>query len=443
MYVAVKGGEQAIAAAHALLHEERRGPGDIPDLSLDQIGHQLKFAVDRVMAEASLYNPRLAALAIKQAAGDLQEAVFLLRAYRTTLPRFVPSLPVNTDRMRISRRISATWKDLPGGQILGSTFDYTHRLLDRTLVAGTETDTAAAGRTQAGADRTQAQAGHEDAASPAASAVAPDWQADGHLAPIPPVMPRAALALEQDGLLERSWSVAGPDAQAANEASDPCSLQKACQDIPDITRDPLELPCNRPEDRPLRLQMLARSDEGFLLAMAYSTQRGFGAVHPFTSELRRGFVEVSLIPEELDFPVVLGELELTECITISRYTGTACEPCFTQGYGLAFGNNERKAISMSIVDRALRAHEMEEEETGPGQNPEFVLLHGDSVDASGFVQHIKLPHYVDFQAELSLIRELRGRKTHKETDPDETNAETGNGTGTVPGNGTGSVEDAR
>ena len=123
MYVAVKGGEQAIAAAHALLHEERRGPGDIPDLSLDQIGHQLKFAVDRVMAEASLYNPRLAALAIKQAAGDLQEAVFLLRAYRTTLPRFVPSLPVNTDRMRISRRISATWKDLPGGQILGSTFD--------------------------------------------------------------------------------------------------------------------------------------------------------------------------------------------------------------------------------------------------------------------------------------------------------------------------------
>ena len=400
MYVAVKGGEQAIAAAHALLHEERRGPKDIPDLSLDQIGHQLKFAVDRVMAEASLYNPRLAALAIKQAAGDLQEAVFLLRAYRTTLPRFVPSLPVDTDRMRISRRISATWKDLPGGQILGSTFDYTHRLLDRSLIDGADADTAS-----------ETQTGHGEAE---ALAVDPNWKADGHLAPVPPIMPRAALALEQDGLLERSWSVAGP---GARKTDDPCDVQKACQDIPDITRDPLELPCNRPEDRPLRLQMLARSDEGFLLAMAYSTQRGFGAVHPFTSELRRGFVELSLIPEELDFPVTLGELELTECITISRYTGTACEPCFTQGYGLAFGNNERKAISMSIVDRALRAHEMEEEETGPGQNPEFVLLHGDSVDASGFVQHIKLPHYVDFQAELSLIRELRSknRNTHEET----------------------------
>ena len=180
--------------------------------------------------------------------------------------------------------------------------------------------------------------------------------------------------------------------------------------IPDITRDPLELPCDRPQDRPLRLQMLARADEGFLLGMAYSTQRGFGAVHPFTSELRRGYVECTIIPEELDFPLVIGEIEVTECVTISRYTGTALEPCFTQGYGLVFGNNERKSLSMSIVDRALRAKEMEEEETGPAQNPEFVLLHGDNVDASGFVQHIKLPHYVDFQAELSLIRELRNNR---------------------------------
>ena len=133
MYVAVKGGEKAIAAAHALLHEERRGPAFIPEIGLDQIGHQLKLAVDRVMAEASLYCPRLAALAIKQAAGDLQEAIFLLRAYRTTLPRFAASLPLETDCMRQERRISATWKDLPGGQVLGSTFDYTHRLLDRSL----------------------------------------------------------------------------------------------------------------------------------------------------------------------------------------------------------------------------------------------------------------------------------------------------------------------
>jgi alpha-D-ribose 1-methylphosphonate 5-triphosphate synthase subunit PhnI len=39
--------------------------------------------------------------------------------------------------------------------------------------------------------------------------------------------------------------------------------------------------------------------------------------------------------------------------------------------------------------------------------PEFVLSHSDSLEASGFVQHLKLPHYVDFQSELELVRRLR------------------------------------
>jgi alpha-D-ribose 1-methylphosphonate 5-triphosphate synthase subunit PhnI len=38
-----------------------------------------------------------------------------------------------------------------------------------------------------------------------------------------------------------------------------------------------------------------------------------------------------------------------------------------------------------------------------------VLSHADNVEASGFVQHLKLPHYVDFQAELELVRKLRAR----------------------------------
>ena len=133
MYVAVKGGEKAISAAHELLRREGRGDPSVPDLGIDQLIGQLRLAVDRVMAEGSLYDRDLAALAIKQAQGDLLEAVFLVRAYRTTLPRFGSSLAVDTSAMRVLRRISATWKDLPGGQILGATFDYTHRLLDRTL----------------------------------------------------------------------------------------------------------------------------------------------------------------------------------------------------------------------------------------------------------------------------------------------------------------------
>src|SRR3954471_15258872 len=138
MYVAVKGGEAAIANAHRLLADRRRGDRQVPALRLDQIVGQLGLGVDRVMAEGSLYDKELAALAIVQARGDLIEAIFLVRAYRTTLPRFGYSRPADTAAMAVERRISATYKDLPGGQLLGPTFDYTHRLLDETLAGGGE-----------------------------------------------------------------------------------------------------------------------------------------------------------------------------------------------------------------------------------------------------------------------------------------------------------------
>ena len=141
MYVAVKGGEAAIDNAHRLLAEVRRGDPAVPELGVAQIREQMSLLVDRVMAEGSLYDPDLAALALKQARGDVVEAVFLVRAYRTTLPRFGASEPVETGAMAISRRISATFKDLPGGQVLGPTFDYTHRLIDFALAAETVPET--------------------------------------------------------------------------------------------------------------------------------------------------------------------------------------------------------------------------------------------------------------------------------------------------------------
>src|SRR5262249_11055530 len=136
MYVAVKGGERAIENAHALLADARRGDRAVPDLALAQISEQLALAVDRVMSEGSLYDRALAALAIKQARGDLIEAIFLVRAFRTTCPRFGASQPIDTASMEVRRRISAIFKDLPGGQVLGPTFDYTHRLLDPSLADG-------------------------------------------------------------------------------------------------------------------------------------------------------------------------------------------------------------------------------------------------------------------------------------------------------------------
>src|SRR5499427_5574526 len=165
MYVAVKGGERAIANAHRLLAQERRGDPAVPELSLDQIDQQLALAVDRVMIEGSLYDRELAALAIKQARGDLIEAIFLARAYRTTLPRFGATRPIDTGAMTLRRRVSATFKDVPGGQILGATFDYTHRLLDFDLA------TEPAERSPAGTDDTESRLAGE--AAPGGDLAAP------------------------------------------------------------------------------------------------------------------------------------------------------------------------------------------------------------------------------------------------------------------------------
>jgi alpha-D-ribose 1-methylphosphonate 5-triphosphate synthase subunit PhnI len=111
-----------------------------------------------------------------------------------------------------------------------------------------------------------------------------------------------------------------------------------------------------PDDRDLRLQALARGDEGFLLALGYSTQRGYGRNHPFTGEIRIGEVEVEFDVPELGFAVSLGTIQVTECQMVNQFKGSAkAPPQFTRGYGLVFGQSERKAMSMSLVDRALRA----------------------------------------------------------------------------------------
>jgi alpha-D-ribose 1-methylphosphonate 5-triphosphate synthase subunit PhnI len=181
---------------------------------------------------------------------------------------------------------------------------------------------------------------------------------------------------------------------------------RPCEDLPpDLTREPMELPAARA----LRLQAITRGDEGFILSLAYSTQRGYGRTHAFVGELRIGTVAVEMDIPELGFAVEIGELELTECETVNQFTGSKTEPPqFTRGYGLVFGQTERKAIAMSLVDRALRWKELGEDDTGaPAQNEEFVLMHADNVQATGFLEHIKLPHYVDFQSELELVRKLR------------------------------------
>ncbi|EFJ9336396.1 phosphonate C-P lyase system protein PhnH [Escherichia coli] len=338
-----------------ILHELTERPHPFP-LGIDLIltcEQQLNLAVDRVMTEGGIADRELAALALKQASGDNVEAIFLLRAYRTTLAKLAVSEPLDTTGMRLERRISAVYKDIPGGQLLGPTYDYTHRLLDFTLLANGEAPTLTT--------------------------------ADSEQQPSPHVfslLARQGLAkFEED-------SGAQPD---------------------DITRTPPVYPCSRSS----RLQQLMRGDEGYLLALAYSTQRGYGRNHPFAGEIRSGYIDVSIVPEELGFAVNVGELLMTECEMVNGFIDPPGEPPhFTRGYGLVFGMSERKAMAMALVDRALQAPEYGEHATGPAQDEEFVLAHADNVEAAGFVSHLKLPHYVDFQAELELLKRLQQEQNH-------------------------------
>src|SRR3546814_17473752 len=101
-------------------------------------------------------------------------------------------------------------------------------------------------------------------------------------------------------------------------------------------------------------------------------------------------------------------MTVTECEMINQFKGSAtAPPQFTRGYGLTFGHCERKAMAMALVDRALRASEFGETLDAPAQDEEFVMAHSDNVEASGFVQPLKLPPSVHFPAELVPARPLR------------------------------------
>ena len=285
MYVAVKGGEAAILATHDLIAEARRGDQSVPELSVAQIREQMGLACARVMNEGSLYDLDLAALALKQAQGDAIEAAFLMRAYRTTLPRFGSSEPVDTAMMAIRRRVSATYKDLPGGQVLGPTYDYTHRLFDFALMDTPDV--------MVGLDPTISGQGTSSTNVSGDARVKPEHDARA----LDATMPRVPDILGAEGLMEAEVPLEG----------DPRPF--------DLTREPISFPA----ERDVRLQAMARGDEGFLLGLGYSVQRGFGGNHPFAGEIRMGEVSVLFAPEELGFEVDIGDITLTECQMIYQF----------------------------------------------------------------------------------------------------------------------------
>jgi alpha-D-ribose 1-methylphosphonate 5-triphosphate synthase subunit PhnI len=373
-YVAVKGGTQAVLNAEELVEYFRLKGGSEP-ISVRQIQDQMRLGVDRAMSEGALYAPELAALALKQSEGDSLEASFLLRAYRSTVPRIEYSLPAEGVRI-----ISATFKDIPGGQLLGPSRDYHLRLLNTLLK-------------QESSESVQQYLAHvEEKAHTAGARQEQDpGSAQGTIPTGGPVQfAKVIESMRAQGILSEP-----PSQEQAEADTEPY----------DITRQALTFPA----PRSARLQALAQADAGSALGFAYSSVRGYGDVHPTLGELRVGYLPVEVAHPLTGEPVEIGEILATECEMVSRVQADEQQetglPRFGLGYGFCFGQSESKAMSMSMLDRVLSAAKEGgvHGEGGPVANEEFVLLHIDGVEASGFTAHYKLPHYVSFQSDICVL----------------------------------------
>lgn len=358
-YVAVTGGEQAIAASLDLSELRRVEAGR--SVAVEDILATMPDLVNQVQSEGSLWAPKIAAVAIKQACGSIEEAVFLMRAYRSTLERLYTSRVVDTDGMRAGRRISAAFKDIEGGQILGATRDYSHRLIEFEL-----------------ADETVSDA-RERAREIRARLSAP---ADADAAALLDRVPRVLTYLRSIDMV-RDWPV---------DDTEPV----------DITKTPLSFPA----PRSVILQALSRGLTQAVVAIGYAAIRGFGLSHPTVGELRRGTVAI-----EIDAPGASGDAAAEDAYYLGSIPVTEVESLIVSdeedgdgghrsaldvGYGLVMGDDESKAIAMSVLDHSLRADDVR----FPTQDQEFVLYHIDGVEATGFISHLKLPHYVTFQSKL-------------------------------------------
>lgn len=353
-YVAARGGEAAIQQAEKLFHH-LRGPLT-PEL-VAAIETNLPYLLDRVMGEASLYAPQLAALAIAQAGGDLYEAVLLLRAYRSTQPRLAYAEPVHAGEVLTLRRISAAFKDIPGGQVLGPTLDYSHRLLQVQVL---------------------------DQAPPAANHVEPEAAEN----PAPRTYPAVADWQRHNHLV--------PPLPSDQETPDPAA-------IPDLTREPMLFPLPRAQ----RLQALARADTGGVLALGYANMRGYGLVHPTVNEVRLGQADVKIKHPLTGRPFSLGRIRVSQAEIVSNNFDSQSQNGvqLQLGFAATLGWNEVKTIAAAMLEM-----NMDKDNPHPAHTEEFVLYHTEPVESSGFCIHYKLPHYVTFNSALDNLRQVQAAR---------------------------------
>lgn len=366
-YVGVKGGKRAISNAESLLEYYRCRGGGTP-IEVSQIENQMRLLIDKVMSEGSLYSQKIASLSIKQTEGDPMEAAYLVRAFRSTVPRVCFSIPARSEEMFLIRRISSSFQDIPWGQVLGPSRDYTQRLIQFDLSSE---------KVFPSKMRQKSKIVNENKKETNIFNNKEERRVE-----------KVIDFLRKEGLIRF------PDTKNKKKPSD-------------ITREPMEMPI----DRSARLQRLTRGEDGAVVALGYASLRGWGSVHPTLAEVRVGYLPVKIKHPYWETAVTIGKVMVTEVESICDFKKTVDQQTgqesyhLTLGYGLVFGHNDRKAIAMSILDRALCSINPQ----SPVEDQEFVLYHIDSMESQGFISHLKLPHYVSFQSALDRIRSIQSK----------------------------------
>jgi alpha-D-ribose 1-methylphosphonate 5-triphosphate synthase subunit PhnI len=89
-------------------------------------------------------------------------------------------------------------------------------------------------------------------------------------------------------------------------------------------------------------------------------------------------------------------------------TGTVADRRLTLGVGATLGRLERRAVSAALLDAACaRARRDPAEERHPCDDEEFLSIALDGEEATGFLEHLKLPHHVTFTSDVERITAAR------------------------------------
>ncbi|WP_321315471.1 carbon-phosphorus lyase complex subunit PhnI [Halarcobacter sp.] len=348
-YYAVKGGEKAIENSLNFYAQTTQKAQQLDD---EQLIEGLTFSIDKVISEGSLYSKKLASKAIKRSAGDLLNASFFIRAHRSSCQRVGECKTLDTNEMKLSRRVSSAFKDIEGGQLLGSSNDYEIKLL---------------------IDVKEKELSFEDYSDKEN------------------IIKSALTPLRNDDLIKKLPKESKPW---------------------DITRT---FPTS-PYPRSSILQVMSRGESGSLLGFSYTSMRGYGDVHPTIGDLRVGHLDIKFTHPFTKNEVKVGSIEATAVESVGTFNKDENgDTKLTTGFGFCFGKNETKAISMSIIDLTLynSSYSVGTDQI-VAADFEMMMHHVDGIESFGFCNHYKLPHYVTFQTDYQIFKSAQKYVEEKE-----------------------------